>query len=417
MKLSFEEIRSKLYEALPARKPGTATDDISCWIESIFEYEVIWNEAGKLYKAPYTIGADNEVTLGEAVQVEKEIKYRPVFSVERLFTAFKEAGTDGMIIRTGKVFEAGDFPDKNVEFDEDDLEGAVNAFAPVDNDLEHGSTILDGHLGKLQRVWKKGKELFGEVALPTWLDKAIGDEPIKVSLAFDRQKKIVGNALVLRPRISDAAIMSAFTTARISTQEGNKNTMKLKEAIKTFFGLDRVDDLDAEVTLPEGLSAPVEKEAVTPTPTPSPTPTFSADPEKAAMEARLKAMETQFSTLSKQALTDRAFLFADETIRAKKALPAQRDQIAQMYAQAVTADANGGPVFSEDKGIVEGTQVAALKEFFNAAPTHTLAGEAISDASILIFGKPGNQAGMDEDRKKKLLEMSSLGRAATGGKN
>jgi hypothetical protein len=412
MKLSFEEIRSAIYGLLEARKPQG--NDASCWIESLYEDEVVWNENQKLYRAPYSI-KDGEAILGEAVEVEKEVKYRPIFSVERLFTAFKEKGRDGFIVRTGKVFEAGDFPDKQVEFDEDDLETAVQTFAPVHNDLEHVSSILDGNLGKLEKVWKKGKELFGEVSIPSWLDDVIGDDPIKVSLAFDRSKRIVGNALVLRPRIADAAIMSAFSLAthQPTTTPKAKPPMKLKEAIKTFFGLDRIEDLEQEVTLPEGLSAPVKPDEAVPT---APAPTFS-DPEKMAMEARLKAMETQFSTLSKQALTDRAFLFADETIRAKKALPAQRDQIAQMYAQAVTADANGGPVFSEGKGIVEGTQVAALKEFFNAAPTHTLAGEAISDSSILIFGKPGNQAGMDEEKKKKLLEMSSLGRAATGGKN
>lgn len=422
MKLSFEEIRSRLYEAIRARKG--AGDDLGVWIEGIYDDTVIYNAGDKLFQAPYRIDDKGDAVLGDEAEVEKEVKYRPVFSVERLFTAFKESRPDGSVVRTGKVFEAGDFPDKNVQFDENDLDLAVKTFSPVDNDLEHASTILDGHLGKLQKVWKQGTELFGEVEVPAWLDQAIGEEPIKVSLAFDRNKRIVGNALVLRPRIADAAIMSAFTASQASqptpgsgTKEQGNKPMTLKQAIKHLFGLDKVDDLDAEVTLPEGVPAAPSPTPNTPpaqTPT-APAPTFSGpgeDVEKKAMEERIKMMEAQFSAMSEQALRERSYQFADGVIRDKKAVPAQRDQIASMFSVAVRADAGSGPVFSADKGLVEGSQVEQLKKLFEAAPTHAFSGEAIPDGAALFFGSKGTGEGMDQGRKEKLLGMTGLGKSA-----
>lgn len=410
MKLSFEKIRSLLYEAL---RPSSGSEDISCWIKEVFEGEFVYHKEAKLYKAPYRI-KDGDVELGAAVEVEEEVEYVPVFSVERLFSAFKETRDDGVVVRRGKVFEAGDFPDKNVAFDEGDLDRAVETFSPVENDLEHASTILDGKLGRLARVWKKGGELFGEVEIPSWLDKAIGDEAIKVSLAFDRSKKIVGNALVLRPRIADAAIMSAFSSSNSSTlskgEEPKENKpMKLKDAIKHFFGLDQVDDLDVEVNLPTVEVAAASSPSTNTAPEPAP-----ATPE--AAPAFSKEIDARFAAMEAQLLSEKAFAFADEVIRNRKSVPSQRTQIAGMYSTAVRSDAGSGSVFStENNAIVEGDQVKALKAFFENAPTHRFAEEAfVDDGAVALFGgSPSN--GMSKERKEHLLALSDLGRKATGG--
>lgn len=404
MKLSFEKIRNLLYDAL--RPSGSGMAEPSCWVKEVYEDEVVYQDGAKLFKAPYKI-EDGKAVLGAAVEVEEEVEYVPVFSAERLFAAFKETREDGTVVRRGKVFEAGDFPDKDVTFDESDLDVAVAEFAPVENDLEHASTILDGHLGRLARIWRKGKELFGEVELPAWLDKTIGGEPIKVSLAFDRSKKIVGNALVLRPRIADAAIMSAFSSSQPSlNSKGQKpeeqKPMKLKEALKHLFGLDKVDDLDLEVTLPEALAAPSPSTPASEVPASDAAPAFSKE-----ADARITAMETQL-------LTEKAFVFADEVIRNKKSLPSQRDQIAAMFKQAVRSDAGSGSVFStETNALVEGAQVAALRNFFASAPTHSFAGEAfVDDAAVLLFGNRDSGTAMEGSRKAKLLGMSALGQKA-----
>jgi len=412
MKLSFEQIRNLLYEAL--QPPTRSSTTPSCWIESVYEDDFVYNKGGKLFRAPYQIDDDSKVKLGDPVEVKAETKYVAVFSTERLFSAFKEKASDGTVIRRGKVFESGDFPDKDVSFDEADLDRAVSTFAPVDNDLEHASTILDGHLGRLEKVWRKGAELFGEVHLPAWLDEAIGDEKIKVSLAFDRAKNIVGNGLVLRPRIADAAIMSAFSSSLPSPiskglKPEEKKPMKLKDAIKHLFGLDTVDDLDAEVTLP-GEGTPPAPSPATPVADATPAPAVPvAEPTAPAAfsqenDARLQALESEI-------VKTKSFAFADAMILGKKAVPAQRDSIALMFAQAVKMDAGTGSVFSATKGVVEGKSVEGLRAYFAAAPTHSLVGESFTDEAVLLFGNNARST-MEGDKKNNLLALSALGRKA-----
>lgn len=64
-------------------------------------------------------------------------------------------------------------------------------------------------------MWKSAeKELFGTVKIPKWLDTIIGKDPLKTSLELARDTKtIVGNALVLNPRVHDAQLVAAFTAA------------------------------------------------------------------------------------------------------------------------------------------------------------------------------------------------------------
>ena len=118
---------------------------------------------------------------------------------------------DGLVVREGKVFELGNFPDKGFSLNALEADAAIAHFTPVANDLEHKSTILDGLLGDIRGLRRDGNELFGKVAIPRWLDSLIGKDPIKVSLAFDSAKRVIGNALTINPRITDAQVAAAFT--------------------------------------------------------------------------------------------------------------------------------------------------------------------------------------------------------------
>lgn len=348
-----------------------------------------------------------------------------------------EAGT---VLRSGKLFEAGDYPDKGIALDETALDAAVAAFEPVDTDLEHVPTVLNGKLGRLERVWRDGAALCGTLALPQWLDTLIGGEPIKVSLAFDRlQKAIVGCALVLRPRIADAAVMSAFTAATggpsgTASSRGaggaeRTKTMKLKDAIQRFFGLDRVDDMEAEVTVPAELSATAEQ---IPAPASMSQPAVAevavsamaetdgatrpaAAPMAAVADPEKEALRAQVAALTARAVTQEAAAFADDIIRARKALPAQRAAIVQMVAAA-----GGGPgaagfaagVFDRDAFLT------SLKAFFDAAPAHALVGEAISldPLTTALLAPLRGGATPDKARVNTLLAMTPLGQSTATGK-
>lgn len=425
MKLSFEEIRQKLWEALNAKSQASGiampSHELGFWIESVYEDEFIYCQGSKLFKAPYNISDSGEASIGEAVEVEKKIKYQALFSNERLLAEFSLTEEGDMVVRSGKLFEAGDFPDKGVTFDSEDIGFAVKTFAPVENDLEHASTILDGKLGKLKEVWQKGEEIFGKVAIPKWLDQAIGDEPLKVSLAFDRNKRIVGNALVLNPRISDAVVMSAFSQ-HSSTQQtfgkpgGNKTPMKIKlgDAIKHLFGAVRTEDLNAEVEVPEAVQAVFSSSAPAPS---TSTPAVSTPAEPVKDEAA-EAQAATFKAVAKNLVNAAAYAFADGVIRDKKALPAQRETIAAMFGTSVENDAQGGSMFSAEGTVNEGANVKALREFFANAPTHAFSGEAIPDGvGVVHFGGKATQE-PDAARMTELLGKTAFGQSilAGGGK-
>jgi hypothetical protein len=118
------------------------------------------------------------------------------------------------VVREGKIFEAGSYLDKQFEMTPEELREAAAAFQPVPLDLEHTPTVLDGKLGMLEavRVSSDGRTLFGTVRLPRWLDDLLKDGERKVSCTWlAATKRLQKLALVLNPRVSDAALMASFS--------------------------------------------------------------------------------------------------------------------------------------------------------------------------------------------------------------
>lgn len=137
------------------------------------------------------------------------------------------AERDDLVVRTGKLFECGEYPDKNFSFDEEDLQQAVAAFRPVPVDLEHIPTVLQGKLGQVTRIFpgEDGRSLMGDVALPAWLDTLLEQGNRRVSATWDRATKTLqGLALVRNPRVSDAALMAAFAAADPAFARQRHNT-------------------------------------------------------------------------------------------------------------------------------------------------------------------------------------------------
>jgi hypothetical protein len=118
-----------------------------------------------------------------------------------------------MVVRTGKLFQAGDYPDKSFSMTPEEMQRAVESFTdPVELDLEHVDTVLQGKLGTVARIWTDGTSLMGDVALPAWLDGLLTDGERKVSAEWDRATKTLRRlALVRNPRVPDAALMAAFS--------------------------------------------------------------------------------------------------------------------------------------------------------------------------------------------------------------
>jgi len=126
----------------------------------------------------------------------------------------------GDVRRSGLLFRSGNYEDKSYSMTPDELRAAVAAFRPVPVDLEHTPTVLSNKLGRVESVELSadGNSLLGTVALPEWLDGLIEDGQRKVSCTWDRATKTLsGLALVLNPRIDEAAIFASFSAAQAGT--------------------------------------------------------------------------------------------------------------------------------------------------------------------------------------------------------
>lgn len=366
--LSFEDIRQKVADAL------RISFDSSAWIRAIYPASVIFETSTggsggtpyveKLWSVSYVLGTDGAVTFADDhTEVEKVVSYEPVtvagFSLE-------PGHEDGQfVVRTGKVFEAGNYPDKNFSITPQELDTAVAAFSPVANDLEHRQTILSNELGDLSNVRRDGMSLFGDVRIPKWLDKIVGKDPLKVSVAFDRgTKRIIGNALTINPRIKDAQVVAAFNDSR------NGGTMKpnLFQRMAAFFA-DAAKDPDMVATL-EGDSSVTPTEAVKVEAKPS--------ADFAAIQAENVALKAQLVAEADRKVADIAVAFAQKAISDRKAIPAQKDSLVALFTQAVKDDNAGQVAFADDGTVTEGERVKALRAMIEATPAHTFTAEKLA---------------------------------------
>jgi|GEM_PF-1469260 len=360
--------------------------------------------------------------------------------------SFAKSG-DSMI-RSGKVFECGDYPDRDFSFSEDEADAAIKAFAPVDNDLEHLPsfgipTILDGKLGKLLSLKRVDDEIFADIEIPLWLNDEIGDDkPLKVSLQFDTQKKtIVGNALCLEPRIADAQVLvgafARFAGSRHSagdmediqkihdltvsqgatcgnigkepedTSEGVSDwsrqaaggaakgkSMTLKQKLLAYFRAD-TPEAKAQVGLSESEieSLDVAEKA-----------TFSVDEN---IVAQLSEFKKDNDRLKLAAANNAAKLFADSVIRIGKAVPAQRKDIEKTFQMGATLDGGGTVRFNESGGIFEGENVKAVRDMFENAVSHKLFTQEIAGAN-----PDGYDADAHKLEKERLMKLTPMGQKA-----
>lgn len=362
------------------------------------------------YQRSYSI-TDGKVTLGEPVQVVKRTVYDPVIVVSQFdLDSAAEFSDTGEVLLTGKIFEAGDYPDKDFSISEDELAQAAAEFSPVANDLEHKSTILSGKIGQLRSVTVKGKELFGTVAVPKWLKDAVGNEPIKTSLAWNKaNKRIVGNALVLNPRVPDAQLVAAFNAATNNPDKGD-SVMKDK---KSF--LDRLKALFGVQSLPDGTEDLINEVATfddappANPPKPDATPPAPAQPD-AQFSERLTAAESANAVLQGKLVEAEAVAFVDGAIKDGRAFPAERNSLIAMFKQAALDDSAGQVCFSDAGDLVEGDRLKLFKQSISARPAVKLTTEQIGDAKelVVLSADTTPPAGMSQERRQQLLAAGEI---------
>jgi len=143
-----------------------------------------------------------------------------------------------MIEREAKLFEAGAYPDKDVEITETDLDRIVAGFAEAPVKVEHEDTPFDGVLGALKRIWRRGRELFGSIAFTreAWgLIDLAGARRLSIAISPDKST-ITEVSLVRRPRVAGAVVFSTGEVDGEPVKGGNcmnQNTESRLEACTT----------------------------------------------------------------------------------------------------------------------------------------------------------------------------------------
>jgi len=365
-----------------------------------------YEDDGKLYQTPYTVGDDGKVSLGQREEVQRRTVYDPVkqFSVD--FSVGTPQGD--LVPYVGKAFEVGDYPDKGFSITEAEVDAAIIAFTPVPNDLEHHATMFDGKLGELTRLWRDGKDVYAETLIPAWARGVLGDT-LKTSLAWARDtKRVIGNALTTHPRVLDAQLQAAFTAAN-STAKGDQ-PMTLKDRVLALFagGKKPEDILEDEL---KAAFADDTKDCPKCKGTGKVPAEMSDTPQPPAPDPATVHLSATNAALTERMLTQEAEAWFTTQLRAGKVLPAQHDALTALFCQAAKADNNGAVTFTAAGALQTGAQMKALTDAIAAAPDLTpFFSEAISnvagDQIVTLSSTGGNQP--SDARMKSLRAMAGL---------
>ncbi len=308
------------------------------------------------------------------------------------FSAVSESVADSVVYE-GKVFQAGDYPDKAFAIDEMELAQKARAFQGVDLDLEHSSfkDVLGNRLGRLEAIWNHGADAIGRLRIPKWLHELAGGK-LQTSLSFDRNKNIVGCALTLNPRITDAKVVAAFSLHSPLKEKPSMPT-SLKDRLRVLFG-------SAPEALREAGIDPHELDSVE-----------FAD-RKPEIDPSIQSQLAEFKATNDRLLATQlniaATVFADDMVRNAKAVPAQHPHLVALYKAAALADGEGMVRFTDNGKVQQGVNLKALEDLFKDAQPHNLFSTQIPNADPTEDSNAPNPAMVE-----RLRGATSLGLQTT----
>lgn len=291
-------------------------------------------------------------------------KDRAIFEVD----APEVAEDDGSLVtRRGPIFVTGDYPDKQFALTEAEADAAIASFRPVAGDVEHTPTVLDGHLGEMRRIWRDGTTIHGEAVVPRWLHTLLDAEKSKVSMAWDRAtKQLTGWGWVRSPRISGAALMSAYFTSQ------NEEITMLQNQLRTI--RDRTVALFAPETGDAGTGT---------TPAPAVPPPVAPPAPTGPSAAEFNALKAELDRVHTERRAEKAALFAAEYVQKGKILPDQSPIVAALVARALEDDAASPATFAV--GTAQVSRVQGIQRLFDSLRSHDLVNRPVPGGSNVIF--------------------------------
>lgn len=353
-----------------------------------------------------------------------EIKMPVIKMLEVEFSGITEdtPSEDGLVYQDGLLFRSGEYMDKSFSITPEEMRRAAADFKPVPIDIEHMSTVFDGKLGHLVKVWveEDGAVLRGRVALQPWIKKALGDSPIKVSTTWDRANKTLSRlALVNNPRVSDAVLMVAFSESPLASPKQENIGMSAVNGFWSAFmdrifgeggsGESQTADAGKGATFagPQGQNAPVVGQSAPP-PSESTKAGFESSAEFAAMSAELKRVR-------EDGFNSRVDGLVAAHVQSGQVFPAEQEALKQTLKQALVDD-HAHPqevAFSVGTEQRKGGRFDSLVASLQQRPKHLLAGELVDSGGNLtaLFAKEKSEPlpGLSDQRRKELLGASSLG--------
>ena len=149
------------------------------------------------------------------------------------------------VYRDAKLLETGVYPDKGAAITEAHLDAIVRAFrAPAPILVEHRPSPL--LLGWVARVWRRGQELFGRLALFPEADALLRRLRLRgLSVGLSRDlRRLLEVSLTASPRIPDA---QQFHSARAIQEVIRLDTMPMHAPESEAYLQARVRELEAEL--------------------------------------------------------------------------------------------------------------------------------------------------------------------------
>lgn len=364
---SFSEAERLIREALKAQFPNNYV-----WVSDTYPAEVIFSVENsqppnktEQYLATYSIAVDGKVTLGDPQKVMPKRVYEIVtFSIDP--AAF--AGNSEIVI-DAKLFELGDYPDKNFSLNEEEADGiTIPSAAGKPIEFEHKPTVLSGKTGFIEKTWRDGTSIYGTLRFSSWVGQALAGETPKLSVAFNPVTKEVDEVSMVRnPRISDASLLAAFSGETVPQETERKGgVMSIFAKLAEKLGL---QPKEVETELRTEFAAVNAAESA------------ELKARLAAVEAENKALK-QGQTATFAATVDSAATAIVNQIKSEgKITPAEEGPTKTAFMSALLAD--GGVKFSDDGKPADGEQVAALKAVFAARPNLHLTESQFSGATTV----------------------------------
>lgn len=150
-----------------------------------------------------------------------------------------EDGED--MVLTGRLFQAGEYPDVAFAMTPAELYQTIQGFLePVPFDLEHkplflAGTDLTGMFGQVEAVWADDDWMMARARKPRWLHQIMPET--QVSATFSREdKSLIGAAWTATPRVNGAELVAAFAKSLPDGVSDDTGAFQLFIPNSTFAG-------------------------------------------------------------------------------------------------------------------------------------------------------------------------------------